>query len=128
VQAAEGEKMVIVPLSKSEDEEGSIAEPATSCEASSCVLRYAAAGTLVAGGALFLSGCRRSGLLAAVIGTALAMIDQQQTVRTWWNALPAYLDEAQLLLSRVQGTVDDVTAQQQKIRDVFSRAAHAANI
>jgi hypothetical protein len=60
-----------------------------------------------------------------MVGTALAMIDQQETVRVWWNTLLVYLDEAQSFLNRVQGAVDDVTAQQRKVRDVFSRAAHA---
>lgn len=115
--------MVIVPLSKDEGGEGNPGEPGSQRDISNPVLRYAAAGTLVASGALFLAGCRRSGLLAAVIGTALAMIDQQETMRVWWNALPVYLDEAQLMLSRVQGAVDDVTVQQEKLRQVFSRAA-----
>lgn len=115
--------MVIVPLSKPEGEEGNPGEPDSHRDASSPVLRYAAAGSLLTGGALFLGGCRRTGLLAAVIGTALAMIDQQETMRTWWNALPVYLDEAQSLLSRVQGAMDDVTVQQEKLRQVFSRDA-----
>lgn len=108
--------MVIVP----EGDEGSAGEAGTRHEKSSPVLRYAAAGSLVAGGALVVSGCRRTGLLAAVVGTALAMLDQQETMRVWWNALPVYLDEAQTLLSRVQGAMDDVAAQQEKLRQVFS--------
>lgn len=117
--------MVIVPLSKAGDEEGSAEETGTRQDRSNRVLLYAAAGTLVAGGALLVSGCRRTGLLATVVGTALAMIDQQETMRVWWNALPVYLDEAQALLNRVQGAVDDVTLQQRKLRQVFSQAAEA---
>jgi hypothetical protein len=108
--------MVMDPL----DDEGSAEETGRREETSSPVLRYAAAGSLVAGGALFVRGCRRTGLLAAVIGTALAMLDQQETMRVWWNALPVYLDEAQSLLSRVQGAMDEVTVQQEKLRQVFS--------
>jgi hypothetical protein len=115
--------MVIVPLSKTEGDEGNAGEPGSQRDQSSPVLRYAAAGSLITAGALFVGGCRRAGLLAAVIGTALAMIDQQETMRVWWNALPVYLDEAQLMLSRVQGAVDDVTVQQEKLRQVFSHAA-----
>ncbi|HEV2325029.1 MAG TPA: hypothetical protein VGS10_13855 [Terracidiphilus sp.] len=120
--------MVVVPLSKLSDDEGRAVESDSSRETRGSVLRYAAAGSLVASGALFLSGCRRTGLLAALVGTALAMIDQQEAVRVWWNALPVYLDEAQLLLTRVQGAMDDVTAQQQKIRDVFSQATQSAQM
>jgi hypothetical protein len=120
--------MVIVPLSKPADEEGGSMAQDEHNDVTGQMLRYAAAGSLVAGGALFLSGCRRSGLLAAVVGTALAMIDQQEAVRVWWNALPVYLDEAQSLLGRVQGAVDDVTAQQEKLRQVFSQATHATQV
>ncbi|HEV2134956.1 MAG TPA: hypothetical protein VGR47_12030 [Terracidiphilus sp.] len=119
--------MVIVPLSKAEGDEGNAGEqPGSQRETSNPALRYAAAGTLIAGGALFVAGCRRSGLLAAVIGTALAMIDQQETMRVWWNALPVYLDEAQSLLNRVQGAMDDVSVQHEKLRQVFSRTAESA--
>lgn len=113
------------PISKSAGDEGSNAGDGQSRDGSGSVLRYAAAGTLAAGGALLFGGCRRTALVAAMVGTALAMIDQQQTVRVWWKALPVYLDEAQSFLNRVQGAVDDVTAQQRKVRDVFSRAVQA---
>jgi len=120
----EGDEMVIEPFSSPAGDEGSDT-PGPSQSRPNYPLRYAAAGSLVAGGALLLSGCRRSGLAAAAIGTALAMIDQQETMRVWWNALPVYLDEAQSLLGRLQGAVDDVTAQQEKLRQVFSRATSA---
>ncbi len=120
--------MGIVPLSKTADGETGNVEQDKDENGSGHLLTFAAAGSLVAGAALLLSGCRRSGLLATVVGTALAMIDQQETVRVWWNALPVYLDEAQSLLGRVQGAVDDVTAQQQKVREVFSKAAHAVQV
>ena len=115
--------MVIEPFSPAGDEGSDT--PGTGQSRPNYPLRYAAAGSLVAGGALLLRGCRRSGLVAAAIGTALTMIDQQETMRVWWNALPVYLDEAQSLLGRLQGAVDDVTAQQEKLRQVFSRTASA---
>lgn len=121
------------PLSEPVDEDGNIAEHGSGPDQlgrdkSSRALRYAAAGTLAAGGALLLSGCRRTGLLAAVMGTALAMIDQQEKVSVWWNALPVYIDEAQSFLNRVQRAVDDVNAQQRKVRDVVSRVVQAARV
>jgi uncharacterized protein YoxC len=54
------------------------------------------------------------------------MIDQQDNMRVWWNALPGYLDEAQSFLNRAQGVVDDVNTQRRKVHDVFSRVAQAA--
>ena len=114
------------PISKSAGDERSMAEVGSSRDGSGRVLRYAAAGTLAAGGTILLCGCRRTGLLAAVVGTALAMIDQQDNMRVWWNALPGYLDEAQSFLNRAPGVVDDVNKQRRKVHDVFSRVVQAA--
>ncbi len=115
--------MVVVPLSKPVDDPENTPEAgAHACDAMNMV-RFAAAGTLVAGGALLLTGNRRTGMLAAAAGTALTMLDQQETLRHWWNALPGYLDQAQALLTRMQGAVDDVTVQQEKLRKVFARTS-----
>ena len=67
---------------------------------------FAAGGTLVAGGLLMLTGERRAGIVAAASGTALALLDQQETLRSWWNALPGYIDQVQGVLGQVQDTVD----------------------
>jgi len=117
---------MVYPITKSAGSERSTAEAGSSRDGSGCVLRYAAAGTLAAGAALLLSGSRRTGLLAAAAGTALAMIDQQETMGVWWNTLPGYLDEAQSFLNRVQRAVDDVNAQRRKVHDMFSRVVEAA--
>ena len=49
------------------------------------------------------------------------MLDQQETVRTWWNALPAFVAELQGLLSRVQTALDDVTSQSEKLHKVLAK-------
>ena len=85
--------MVVVPLSKAGD--GSELEPRSSCGDSTPWIRYAAAGTLAASGALLATGNRRSGLVTALTGAVLAMIDQQEVVAACWNALPGYLEEVQ---------------------------------
>ncbi len=84
-------------------------------------IRYAAAGTLAASGALLVTGKRRAGLVTAVTGTVLAMLDQQEVVSAWWNALPGYLEEIQGLLGRAQTAVEDLSAQGQKLRRVLGK-------
>jgi hypothetical protein len=84
-------------------------------------IRLAAAGTLAAGGALLATGKRRAGLVTAVTGAVLAMIDQEETVCAVWNALPGYLDEVQGLVGRAQVAVDDLTEQGHKLRKAFGR-------
>ncbi len=111
--------MVVVPLAK-ETKDSRIA-PSASCAESAKWIRIAAASTLAASGALLITGNRRAGLLAAVTGTALALIDQQDKVREWWDALPGYLEEIDGVLGRAQNAVEDLSVQGQKLRSAFSR-------
>lgn len=115
--------MVVVPLSKPADDPDSKPEsvPGDAEATRANLIRWSAAGALVAGGVLLLSGNRRAGVLTAAAGTTLAMLDQQEAVRQWWNALPVYLDEAQALLGRVQGAIDDIAARREKLRNVLAR-------
>jgi hypothetical protein len=78
-------------------------------------------GTFLVGALLLLSGKKRAGLVATAAGTALTVLDQQDTIREWWNALPQYLDEAQRLLDQAQTTIDDLAAKREKLRMMFNR-------
>jgi hypothetical protein len=112
--------MVVVPLSKPAKTEAS----ATFCGVESCnLVNMAAVASLAAGGVLLATGKRRAGLVAAVAGTAMAMIDQQEVVREWWNALPGYLANLQELVVRVQGVVDDISENGEKLQKIFKRQA-----
>jgi hypothetical protein len=64
-------------------------------------------------------------LLTAVSGTALALLEQKHTLRSWWAVLPAYLDEVAQVLGKVQGTVDDLAAQRAKLHRVLERKPSA---
>ena len=111
--------MAVVPLSKAANGRG---EAPRSNEARPTPwVRYAAACTLAAGGALLVTGNRRAGLATALTGTVLAMIDQQENVCAWWNALPGYLEEIQGMLGRAQTAVEDLSAQSQKLRRVLGK-------
>lgn len=95
--------------------------PRSACGKSQNWTAYAAAGTLLAGGALLLTGRRRAGLVAAATGAALALLDQRDALRDWWNTLPVYLDEAQHLLGQAQSTVDELSAQREKLHRILAR-------
>jgi hypothetical protein len=111
--------MVVVPLS----------QPVTDFPATPEIVEsetmnwigFAAGGTLVTAGLLLLAGERRAGMVAAASGTALALLDQQQTLRSWWNALPGYIDQVQDVLVKVQDTVNEVAAKRQDLSRVLSR-------
>ena len=109
-----------VPLSISSEEEFETEPSASEAEFTNWVT-LAAGGTLIAGGMLLLLGRRRAGLVAAASGATLALLDQQETVRSWWNILPTYIDDVQRLLGQVQGTVEGIAAQREKLRRVLER-------
>jgi hypothetical protein len=75
----------------------------------------------VAGGALLLSGKRRSGLFVAATGTALALMDQQDLLLKWWAVLPQYIDNIQELLNQAEGAVEEFSAQREKLGQVLGR-------
>lgn len=84
-------------------------------------MRAGVAGTLLTGSLLLLTGKRRAGLLVTAAGTTLALLQEQETVRTWWNALPGYLDDAQKMLDQAQMTIDDLTAKRDKLMGLFRK-------
>jgi hypothetical protein len=111
--------MVIVPLTMSEEEFEM--EPSASETECTNWVALAAGGTLLAGGLLLLLGRRRAGLVAAASGATLALLDQQETVRFWWNTLPGFIDDVERLLGQVQSTVEGIAAQREKLRRVLER-------
>ena len=113
--------MVVVPLSK--PQENAMEAPQRQSANEVNWLRYAAAGTLAAGGALLITGYRRAGLVAAASGAALAMLDQAQEVRAWWSRLPGFLEELQATLGHAQAAVQDLSTQGEKLREALGRSS-----
>jgi hypothetical protein len=115
----EGEKMVVVPLSTPANDSAAI--PVAKKSEPMNWIGFAAGGTLVAAGLLLLVGERRAGMVAAASGTALAMIEEKDTLHAWWNALPGYIDQVQRVLNQVQATVEDLDAKRESLRRVLAR-------
>jgi hypothetical protein len=114
-----GEQMVVVPLTQPERE---VMNERRICESEGTNwARFAAGGSLLAGGVLLLTGNRRAGLVTAAAGTALAVLDQQETVKAWWNALPGYIEQAQHVLGQVEETVAEVGAQRERLHRILTR-------
>jgi hypothetical protein len=112
--------MVVVPLAATGNDAATSA-PVSGKSDSICWMRVAAAGSLATSGVLLMAGKRRAGLAMAAAGTALTILDQQETVRAWWNRLPAYLEELQGVMTRAQGAVDELSAQGERLRHIISR-------
>ena len=111
--------MVVVPLTQPE-KQSKIQRISSAVEGTNWA-RAAAGGSLLAGGLLLLTGNRKAALVAAASGTALAMLDQQETVKAWWNALPGYIDTIQQLLGQVEQTVAEVSAQRERLHKILTK-------
>jgi hypothetical protein len=111
--------MEVVPLSKSANEPAMT--PDTPEPETMDWVGFAAGGTLVTAGLLLLAGERRAGMVAAASGTALALLNEQETLLTWWNVLPDYIDQLQRMLDQVQNTIDDVEVKREALRRVLAR-------
>jgi len=85
--------------------------------------RIAAGAGLVAGGLMLLTGNRKSGLLTAAAGTALAILDQQDVVTAFWNSLPGHIDTVQDVLGRVEATVGELEEQHGRLNRILKGQA-----
>jgi hypothetical protein len=79
------------------------------------------AGTLVAGGAMIVTGHRRAGTAVAAAGAALALIEEQDVIVEWWKKLPEFLGQAQGLLDRVEHYVEEASTQGSRIQSILRR-------
>jgi hypothetical protein len=94
-------------------------EPGHFSAESSDWLRYVAGAALLAGGVLLLNRRYRAGLVAAASGTALVLVDQEASVRRWWSMLPGLLEEATHFLVQVEGAVEELALQREKLRSLI---------
>ena len=83
-------------------------------------VKIAAGGTLMAGALLLLTGNRKAGIAAAATGTALAVLDQQELIVSWWRQIPGYIDRAQHLIVQVQGAVEEMAAKREALRKALT--------
>ena len=111
--------MTVVPLTKpAVDLSG---RPASQQADGMNWIGWAAGGSLVAAGLLLLTGQRRAGMVAAASGTALALIDQKETLAVWWEALPATIDQTQKVLGKVQDTVNEIAVKREALRRALGK-------
>lgn len=91
-----------------------------SCGSNPEWLRIGAGASLLAGALLILSGNRRAGLVATAAGAVLTVLDQKDTVKAVWDALPGYLDRTQHMLDEAQRTVDDIGAKRDRLKSLLN--------
>jgi len=84
-------------------------------------MRIGVGTTLLTGSLLLLTGKRKAGLVVTAAGTALAMLENKEVVREWWDCLPGYLENAQRFLDFATSTIDDLTDKRDKIISLLGK-------
>jgi hypothetical protein len=85
--------------------------------------RGVAAGSLLAGALLLVTGYRRAGLAVAAAGTTVGLLENPEAVRNFWNSIPDLVHAGQDFLSRTESFVDELNRQGNRLRNVLSREA-----
>ena len=81
--------------------------------------RAVAAGSFIASVFLLFSGRRKAALAIAAAGTAVALMEDPDAIRSFWNTLPEYVASGQKFLGRVEGFVEELAAQGEKLRSTL---------
>jgi hypothetical protein len=115
--------MVTIPIPHSgESARGQASLPAPVSEAKSPDwIHWMAAGAVVAGGVLIVTGNRRAGLAIAAAGTTLALIEEKNAVAGFWRSLPGYLVQAHDVLDQIEHYMGKATIQGQRIQRIMRR-------
>ena len=83
--------------------------------------RSVAAGTLLTSAILLALGRRKTALAIAAAGGAVALLEDPESVRKFWNDIPGFVQSGQKLLSRLEGVIEQVAEQGGQFKEVFRR-------
>jgi|HubBroStandDraft_2_1064218.scaffolds.fasta_scaffold37598_2 hypothetical protein len=86
--------------------------------------RSVAAGSLIVGALLLISGKRRSGLAVAAAGATVALLENPQAVRDAWESVPRLVRSGQNFLVRVEDFVDELNKQGVRLGKVVANATN----
>jgi hypothetical protein len=83
--------------------------------------RSLAAGTLLASGVLLALGKRKAALAVAAAGGAVALIEDTDGARRFWNDIPGYVKAGQRALGRVEGLIEQAGEQGERFKDILKK-------
>lgn len=78
--------------------------------------RAVAAGSLIAGACLFLSGRRKAALAVVSAGATVGLLEKPEAARELWDSLPGYLRKGQDVLVRAEEVIEQLAKQGNKLR------------
>lgn len=97
-----------------------VIEPIQSSLAKAPWTRTVAAGSLIAGALLLVTGHRKSALAVATAGAAVALLENPEMVRDAWDSMPRLIRAGQDFLSRIEDFVEELDKQGIRIRKVIA--------
>ena len=80
-----------------------------------------AGSAFLAGALLLLSGRKKAGIAVTAGAMTLTLLDQQATLKEWWNTLPKYLDDAESVLDKALKTIENLGSKRDKLRSFFDK-------
>lgn len=86
--------------------------------------RSLAAGTLLSSAILLVLGRRKAALAVAAAGGAVALLEDPEGVRRFWNDIPSYVQAGQKMLARFEGVIEQVAEQGDSLKDIFKRTTN----
>lgn len=85
-------------------------------------IRMVGAGSLFTSAVLLVSGRRKAALTVATVGTVLVLLEEPKSLATAWAALPSCIQAGERFLGRLEGFVEQVAAQGNRVRGFVDRA------
>lgn len=85
-------------------------------------LRAVAAGSLVSGAVLLLTGRRKAALTVSGLGAAVILAEDPEGIKELWHNVPDYLQDGHELLGRLEGVLDGISEQSSRVRQLVRRA------
>lgn len=82
--------------------------------------RGVAAGSLLVGAILLITGRRKSALALAAAGAAVALLENPEAVRDFWEQMPRLLRSSQDFLVRIEDFMDELNKQGVRLRKAVS--------
>ncbi|MGC2298841.1 MAG: hypothetical protein WA476_08570 [Acidobacteriaceae bacterium] len=82
--------------------------------------RTIAAGSLVVGALLLITGRRKSALAVSAAGAAVALLEDPEIVREAWASMPRMVRTGQDFLVRIEDFVEELNKQGVRIRKVIA--------
>jgi hypothetical protein len=82
--------------------------------------RTIAAGSLVVGALLLITGRRKSALAVSAAGAAVALLENPDIVREAWASMPRMVRASQDFLVRIEDFVEELNKQGVRVRKVLA--------